>query len=68
MTTPSFSRTADGWVLGPNSELLFWVPAGIRSGLCSLRNTLVLGGNPTHLDLTNFMHGDAWHRCRDRMV
>lgn len=61
-------RTDDGWVLGPNSELLFWVPPGIRSGLCPLRNTLVLGGDVTQLDLTTFVHGEAWIRCRDRLA
>ncbi|KIM29982.1 hypothetical protein M408DRAFT_67048, partial [Serendipita vermifera MAFF 305830] len=55
------------WILGPNSELLFWVPPGIRSGLCPLRNTLVIGDEATQLDLTNFVHGDRWTRCRGRL-
>jgi hypothetical protein len=57
--------TTDGWVLGPNSEPLFWVPPGIRTRLCPLRNTLVLGGDVTHLDLKHFAHGEAWFRCKE---
>ncbi|KIM25775.1 hypothetical protein M408DRAFT_330972 [Serendipita vermifera MAFF 305830] len=60
------SWTEDGWILGSNSELLFWVPPEIRPNLCPTRNTLVLGGNPTHLNLEHFVHGNAWIRCKDR--
>ncbi|KIM25798.1 hypothetical protein M408DRAFT_73853, partial [Serendipita vermifera MAFF 305830] len=56
----------DGWILGPNSELLFWVPPELRPKLCPLRNKLVLGGHATHLDLKHFVHGDAWTHCKDR--
>ncbi|KIM19961.1 hypothetical protein M408DRAFT_82758, partial [Serendipita vermifera MAFF 305830] len=52
------------WILGPNSELLLWVPPAIRPGLCLLRNTVVIGGNVTQLDLKNFVHGEAWSYCR----
>jgi hypothetical protein len=51
-------------MLGPNSELLFWVPPGIRPKLCALRNTMILGGDGTHLDLKHFVHGEAWSRCK----
>lgn len=27
------SKLEDGWILGPNSELLFWVPPVVRAGL-----------------------------------
>ncbi|KIM29937.1 hypothetical protein M408DRAFT_66929, partial [Serendipita vermifera MAFF 305830] len=55
----------NGWIMGPNSELLFWVPPAIRPGLCPLRNTMVIGGDVTQLDLKNFIHGKSWTRCRE---
>jgi hypothetical protein len=56
----------DGWILGQNSELLFWVPPSIRAGLWRPRNTAVIGKLlTTRLDLTNFVHGRRWSLCKD---
>lgn len=68
-TAPQFddySEIVNGWVLGANSELLFWVPPELRRGLYRPRNTLVLAPVPTtRLDLKKFVHGEAWTRCRE---
>ncbi|KAJ3566704.1 hypothetical protein NP233_g6828 [Leucocoprinus birnbaumii] len=57
----------DGWVLGPdNKSLLFWVPVDQRSGLYRPRNTLLIGGTSTQIDLTNFKHGQEWEECIDK--
>jgi WD40 repeat protein len=58
----------DGWMYNKNGELLFWVPPYNRDALWSPRNTLVIGENPTPLDLGRFVHGTAWARCRIRCV
>ena len=55
----------DGWILGPNSELLFWVPPTLRTGLWRPGNTAVMGEFATRLDLEQFVHGEDWVRCKD---
>jgi len=59
------SSMQDGWILGPNSELLFWVPPILRDGLFWPRNKLVLGAIiTTKLDFTCFVHGEQWINCK----
>ncbi|KIM22020.1 hypothetical protein M408DRAFT_333140 [Serendipita vermifera MAFF 305830] len=59
------SKMQNGWVLGPHSELLFWVPSTLRPGLCWPRNINVLGDNTsTKLDLSHFVHGNMWALCK----
>ncbi|KIM23603.1 hypothetical protein M408DRAFT_252169 [Serendipita vermifera MAFF 305830] len=59
------SRMVDGWVLGPKSELLFWVPPMLRPGLCWPTNTLVITRDiVTRLQLKNFVSGNAWGLCK----
>ncbi len=55
----------NGWVMRANGELLFWVPPWNRSGLWWPRNTAVIAGVPTKLDLTRFEYGVDWQRCKD---
>ncbi|KIM23652.1 hypothetical protein M408DRAFT_77303 [Serendipita vermifera MAFF 305830] len=66
---PSFADTSklvDGWILGPNSELLFSVPPALQMGLFRPGNTLVIGQClVTKLNLEHFVHGEDWIRCRD---
>ncbi|KIM21685.1 hypothetical protein M408DRAFT_325122 [Serendipita vermifera MAFF 305830] len=60
----SFTVEQDGWILGPQSELLLWVPPTLRTGLHGLRNTLSIGRCvKTLLDFGHFAHGDEWTRC-----
>ncbi|KIM21165.1 hypothetical protein M408DRAFT_333630 [Serendipita vermifera MAFF 305830] len=60
------SLTEDGWMLGRNSELLFWVPPEIRPKLSPLRNVLTIG-QATELDFTNFVHGKGWIHCEEKL-
>ncbi|KIM23596.1 hypothetical protein M408DRAFT_332227, partial [Serendipita vermifera MAFF 305830] len=64
---PLFANTSymeDGWILGPNSELLFWVPPTLRTGLWRPGNTTVIGKMATRLGFKNFAHGESWTRCK----
>ena len=53
----------DGWIVGEDGELLFWVPHLRRTGLWRPGNTCVMGGNPMKLDLSHFVHGILWYQC-----
>jgi hypothetical protein len=58
-----------GWVLGPNSELLFWVPPDLRTGLYRPNNALVIGKCiTTKLDVSSFAHGESWTNCKGGVV
>jgi hypothetical protein len=59
------SRLVNGWIRGPNSELLFWVPSQNRKGLFRARNVAVLSVKaPTVLDLRKIVYGRAWEKCQ----
>ena len=54
-------RKDDGyWVLGPEKEQLFWTSLPFRHA----RNTLVIG-KCSKIDLSIFVHGDVWVKCRE---
>jgi WD40 repeat protein len=55
----------NGWVVGENEELLFWLPKDHREGLFWPGNIAVIGGSgiPTHVDLTTFRYGENWAEC-----
>jgi WD40 repeat protein len=54
----------DGWAIGPNNELLFWVPVWCRDGLYNPKTTLVIGKRKTHVDYSKFVHGKGWEKCQ----
>ncbi|KAJ7592836.1 hypothetical protein C8J56DRAFT_779429 [Mycena floridula] len=54
----------DGWIMGPDKQLLFWVPPVYRTGLWRPSNTAVIGNNALRLDFAKFVHGTDWMRCR----
>ena len=55
---------SDGWIVGPASELLFWVPAAYRNKLWpDTRLQFVIGKQLVQLDLSQFVHGTSWHEC-----
>jgi hypothetical protein len=54
----------NGWVLGSQSELLFWVPPTHRIGLWAPRNTAIMGRHTTRLDFHHFVHGKDWQQCK----
>ncbi|KIM25035.1 hypothetical protein M408DRAFT_226597 [Serendipita vermifera MAFF 305830] len=60
------SEEKDGWVLGPKSELLFWVPHELRKGLCLPGRMVLASPFPiTELDFSAFVHGESWIQCKD---
>ncbi|KAI0341545.1 WD40 repeat-like protein [Trametopsis cervina] len=52
-----------GYMLGPEDELLFWVPPDYRVGLWRPSNLWVAGEHSLHLDFSHFVHGEQWTRC-----
>lgn len=65
---PSFvdsSKVVDGWMLGSNSQILFWVPPGLRTGIWRPNNTAVIGNLvTTKLNVESFVHGEDWSLCQ----
>ncbi|ETW77090.1 hypothetical protein HETIRDRAFT_105708 [Heterobasidion irregulare TC 32-1] len=54
----------DGWIVGPASELLFWVPPAYRDRLLpGARLKMIIGRKVVQLDLSQFIHGTSWHEC-----
>ena len=54
----------DGWIVGPNKELLLWVPPSHHPiVLYSPRTNLVIPRGVTELDLSKMKHGPAWEEC-----
>jgi WD40 repeat protein len=60
-----FSLQADGWVMGPNHRLFFWVPPASRLGLHNPWTSLVIPRGYPELDLSRMVHGTHWSSCRD---
>ncbi|ETW77154.1 hypothetical protein HETIRDRAFT_446239 [Heterobasidion irregulare TC 32-1] len=55
---------SDGWIVGPASELLFWVPAAYRNKLWpGSRLKIVAGRDYMQLNLSQFVHGNSWQQC-----
>jgi len=55
----------DGWMVGQDDELLFWVPSEHREDLC-LPHVEMIGGRPTKVDLSRFRYGSKWTECVDQ--
>ena len=55
----------DGWIIGPNDELLLWVPPANRSGLLHQRIRVLGLTHITELDFSNFKCGTEWMQCRE---
>jgi len=55
----------DGWVVGQNDELLFWVPLEHREDLCLLHVEMI-GRRPTKVDLSRFRYSSKWMECIDQ--
>ncbi|CCM05742.1 uncharacterized protein FIBRA_07974 [Fibroporia radiculosa] len=55
----------EGWVVGPEGQLLFWVPIELMdpSRMYAPGNALVIPNDGLQLDLSRFTHGEAWHQC-----
>ena len=57
--------TRDGWMVGEDNELLFWVPSEHRQVLC-LPHTDMIWERPTKVDLSHFKFGTKWTECIDQ--
>ncbi|KAG2055099.1 hypothetical protein BDR06DRAFT_883057, partial [Suillus hirtellus] len=55
----------DGWMIGPDRQLLFWVPPGLREPFYTPRTALILSKEKAELDLSRMEHGKRWSKCRD---
>ena len=55
----------DGWIHGPGSELLLWIPTTLRSSFVPPRTITLLGGYESRIDFTHFVHGMAWEQCAE---
>jgi WD40 repeat protein len=56
----SQSQIRDGWILGPDSELSFWVPDMYRAGLWWPDNSAVISKHIVRLNFCRFVHGTKW--------
>ncbi|KAI0342503.1 WD40 repeat-like protein [Trametopsis cervina] len=59
------SPVEDGWVLGPDNGLLFWVAPDYRTALRKPGNEWVIAARTLELDLSRFAHGTSWTDCRN---
>ncbi|KIK34723.1 hypothetical protein CY34DRAFT_17519 [Suillus luteus UH-Slu-Lm8-n1] len=53
----------DGWMMGPNRRLLFWVPPASRKSFYNSWTELVLPRGGLELDLSRMAHGTRWQQC-----
>lgn len=63
----SMQNLEDGWILGPQGELILWVPPTQRNGLGDNRMLAVLGNPDVRNPLLNFDNmacGAGWAQCR----
>ncbi|KIK32742.1 hypothetical protein CY34DRAFT_814096 [Suillus luteus UH-Slu-Lm8-n1] len=63
-STP-FLLQADGWMMGPDHQLLFWVPPASRHAFYTPWTLLVIPRGYPELDLSRMAHGTRWSSCRD---
>jgi len=52
----------DGWMVGQDDELLFWVPLEHREVLCPSQ-VETIWERPTKVDFSNFKFGTKWTEC-----
>jgi len=57
--------TGNGWMVGEDNELLFWVPSEHRRVLCLPHAEMILE-RPTKVDLSHFKFGTKWTKCIDQ--
>ncbi|KAG1791489.1 uncharacterized protein BJ212DRAFT_1374002, partial [Suillus subaureus] len=51
--------------MGPNHQLLFWVPPASRRPFYTPWTSLVIPRGHPELDLSRMAHGTHWSSCRD---
>jgi len=55
----------DGWMVGQDDEILFWVPLEHRC-ILSLPHVETIGGRSIKVDLSRFRYGSKWTECIDQ--
>jgi len=55
----------DGWMVGQDDELLFWVPLEHRRVLCPPQ-VVTIWQRPPKVDFSNFWFGTEWTECIDK--
>ncbi|KAG2107044.1 uncharacterized protein F5147DRAFT_220287, partial [Suillus discolor] len=60
-----FLLQPNGWIMGPNHELLFWVPPASRRAFYTPWTSLVIPRGYPELYLSCMAHGTRWSSCRD---
>jgi len=60
---PRYMR--NGWMVGQDNELLFWVPLEHRKVLC-LPRVETIWERPVKVDLSNLKFGTEWTECIDK--
>jgi len=64
--SPEYKRVPDdGWVVGQDNELLFWVPLEHREVLCPSQ-VVTIWERPPKVDFSNFKFGTEWTECIDK--
>ncbi|KAG2343552.1 WD40 repeat-like protein [Suillus weaverae] len=53
----------DGWMMGPNRRLLFWVPPSSRKPFYNPWTAFVIPRGGPELDLSRMAHGTRWQHC-----
>ncbi|KAG1893239.1 uncharacterized protein F5891DRAFT_1067440, partial [Suillus fuscotomentosus] len=51
--------------MGPNHQLLFWVPLAARHAFYTPWTSLVIPRGFPELDMSRMAHGTRWSSCRD---
>jgi len=62
---PSPFQLDDGWILGPNDELILWVPPAYRASLEHPHCHIVGNPNITQIDFQHFKCGTEWAQCQE---
>ncbi|KAM6492822.1 hypothetical protein JOM56_010956 [Amanita muscaria] len=55
----------DGWIVGPQDQLLLWIPIQLRSLLHTPGTVSMLPEGTIDLDLSVMAHGKKWINCFD---
>ncbi|KAG2756237.1 hypothetical protein P692DRAFT_20715911, partial [Suillus brevipes Sb2] len=54
----------EGWMMGPDHRLLFWVPPASQEAFrYNPQTALVIGRRCVELDLSRMAHGTCWQQC-----
>lgn len=55
----------NGWVLGPDGELLCWIPWHLRTGLERPGVRIIGQFERLTMDMSDFVYGEEWTRVRE---